>query len=97
MDGFVTRSEFELYCRQQNGSLQRIEKAQDEILQEIKELRSELSEKVPWDTYTDDRRGYNDKLERLSGRPSWLTAAFITFLSSVTVGMLTALIALTVR
>lgn len=94
MAEFVPREEFEMFCRNQNGSLNRIESQNNEILSELKEIRADISERVTWDAF--DRHKTENKTEHESfrGRPSWLLTTTLVTLASICASLIVALVML---
>jgi hypothetical protein len=82
--GEVTRNEFEMYIRAQNGALGRIEKKLDEIDHKLERVQ---------DTESKCREELETKIAEASkGKVGWTTTVLISFLSASTIGLLTALV-----
>jgi hypothetical protein len=82
--GEVTRNEFEIYIRAQNGALGRIEKKLDEIDHKLERMQ---------DAEKDCREDMEAKIAAASrGKVSWATMAIVSLLSASTIGLLTALV-----
>lgn len=93
-EDYVPRPEFDMFCKQQNGSLKRIEAQNTEILSELKEIRADISERVTWDAF--DRHKTENKTEHESfrGRPSWLLTTTLVTLASICASLIVALVML---
>lgn len=91
---YVTRPEFDMFCKQQNGSLKRIESQNDVIISELKEIRADISNRVTWDAF--DRHKTENKTEHESfrGRPSWLLTTTLVTLASICASLIVALVML---
>lgn len=94
MAEFVPREEFEMFCRNQNGSLNRIESQNNEILSELKEIRADISERVTWDAFDRHKTENKGEHESFRGRPSWLLTTALVTLASMCASLIVALVML---
>jgi len=84
----VPREEFDLFCRQQNGSLKRIETSLATINNKLDGITQETNERVTWEAHDRHKEDCKQEFSRLRGRPSWAVAFVLTFLCSACASML---------
>lgn len=97
----VPRPEFEMFCRATNGGIARIEKAQIEgsaaTNEKLDQIIDMLGKRVTWEAFDRHRQENKEDHDSFKGRPSWATTITLTFLSSLSLGLLGALIGVLVR
>lgn len=85
---YLPRTEFDLFCRQQNGSLRRIEASLETINCKLDALGEAINQRVTWEAHDRRKQECREEIARFRNRPSWAVAVVVAFFSSATVSLL---------
>jgi len=94
---YVPRPEFEMLCRNVNGSLGRIEASLRGVNEKLDALGEADNERVTWEAHDRHKAECKIEMDKLKGRPSWGVALIITTLTGGLVTTLTLLLTGVIR
>lgn len=89
---YIPRPEFDLLCKNVNGSLGRIESSLKTVNTKLDALVEADNLRVTWEAHDRHKEECKKELDKLKGRPSWAVVAIGGFLSTGLATTLTLLL-----